>query len=92
MAEFNLLVDGEGAPVGGAPLLGPEPVQVEGREFRRWTAPVPAGMTIELDLRATRGTPKGLLIALITAMATGLAATGLFIRKRGTLAKGPGSP
>jgi hypothetical protein len=84
--EFNLLVDGEGAPVGGAPLIGPEPVQVEGREFRRWTAPVAAGMTVTLDLRAARTTPRGLLIGLIAAMVAGLGASFYLVRRRTGLA------
>lgn len=92
VTEFNLLVDGEGAPVGGAPLMGPEPVQVEGREFRRWTAPVPAGMTVELDLRGARETPRAILFALIASMAVGLGATFYLIRRRGGLAKVGGTP
>jgi hypothetical protein len=92
VTEFNLLVDGEGSPVAGAPLMGPEPVQVEGREFRRWTAPVAAGMTIELDLRGTRSTPRAILYALIATMAVGLGASFYLVRRRGGLANAGGRP
>ena len=87
VAVFNLLVDGEGTMIGGPPLEGPIPTDIEGRHFRRWSGPVPGGMVLQLDLRASKTTPKWLLIALVVAMAAGLVAALLIARRKGALAK-----
>lgn len=87
VAIFNLLVDGEGAPTGGPRLQGPIPTTFEGREFRRWSAPVPGGTVLQLDLRATRKTPTWLLVALVLAMATALVAALVVARRGPGLAK-----
>ena len=88
VATFNLLIDGEGAATSGPRLAGPIPTQLEGRSFKRWSAPVPGGAVLQLDLRAARKTPAWLLIALIAAMAAGLM-TALYVAlRRPGLAKG----
>jgi hypothetical protein len=92
VTTFNLLVDGEGTVTGGPRLEGPVPTQVQGREFRRWSAPVPGGAVLQLDLRATTKTPTWLLIALVVAMAAGLATALIVALRRPKLAKGMGIP
>lgn len=87
VAVFNLLVDGEGTLIGGPHLEGPIPTEIEGRQFRRWSGPVPGGMVLQLDLRASKTTPKWLLVALVIAMATGLVGALVIARKKGALAK-----
>jgi hypothetical protein len=87
VATFNLLIDGEGAVAAGPRLDGPIPTDVEGRHFSRWSAPVPGGMVLQLDLRAARTTPTWLLAALVLAMATGLVTALVVAQRRGTLAK-----
>ena len=88
VTSFNLLVDGEGAATGGPRLEGPVPTQVQGHTYTRWSAPVPGGMVLELDLRAAKGTPAWLLGALVFAMAAGLVAALVIARRRPSLAKG----
>jgi hypothetical protein len=88
VTTFNLLIDGEGAVAGGPRLDGPIPTEVEGRHFSRWSAPVPGGMVLQLDLRAARATPKWLLVALVIAMATGLVTALVVALRRGGVAKG----
>ncbi|MBW8772256.1 MAG: hypothetical protein JF590_03020, partial [Gemmatimonadetes bacterium] len=84
VTTFNLLVDGEGAAIGGPPLEGPIPTQLEGRSFKRWSAPVPGGAVLQLDLRAARKTPTWLLVALVAAMGAGLVtALVVALRRRG---------
>lgn len=90
VATFNLLVDGEGTATGGPRLEGPIPTQVQGREFKRWSAPVPGGTVLQLDLRAARTTPKWLLVALIVAMATGLVSALVVVQRRPRLANAKG--
>jgi hypothetical protein len=92
VAVFNLLVDGEGAVIGGPHLEGPIPTQIEGKEFRRWSGPVPGGMVLQLDLRASRATPQWLLAALVGAMAAGLAVALVVARRKGGLAKRGATP
>jgi hypothetical protein len=87
VATFNLLIDGEGAAIAGPRLEGPIPTTVEGREFRRWSAPVPGGTVVQLDLRAARTTPKWLLAALVIAMAAVLVTTLVVARRGPGLAK-----
>lgn len=87
VAVFNLLVDGEGTMIGGPPLEGPIPTDIEGRHFRRWSGPVPGGMVLQLDLRAAKSTPKWLLVSLVVAMAAGLIGALLIARRKGALAK-----
>lgn len=92
VTTFNLLVDGEGTATGGPRLEGPIPTQVQGREFRRWSAPVPGGTVLQLDLRAARTTPKWLLAALILAMAAGLVTALIVAHRRPRLANRAGTP
>lgn len=92
VTTFNLLVDGEGTATGGPRLEGPIPTQVQGRQFKRWSAPVPGGMVLQLDLRAARSTPKWLLIALVVAMATGLITALVYAQRRPRLAPPRGTP
>lgn len=92
VATFNLLVDGEGTAIGGPPLAGPIPTQLEGRSFKRWSAPVPGGAVLQLDLRAARKTPTWLLIALVVAMAAGLVTALVVAQRRSALAKPMGAP
>lgn len=87
VAVFNLLVDGEGTVIGGPHLEGPIPTQVEGRQFRRWSGPVPGGMVLQLDLRAAHSTPTWLLVGLVVAMAAGLVAALVVAQRKGALAK-----
>lgn len=89
VASFNLLVDGEGAATAGPRLEGPVPTTVEGREFRRWSAPVPGGTVMQLDLRAAKKTPKAVLFGLVLAVATALV-TALVIARRGPRLAPPG--
>ncbi len=88
VTTFNLLIDGEGAATAGPRLEGPIPTQLEGRSFKRWSAPVPGGAVLQLDLRAARKTPAWLLIALIVAMAGGLVTALVVALRRPGLAKG----
>lgn len=92
VTTFNLLVDGEGTATGGPRLEGPIPTQVQGRQFKRWSAPVPGGAVLQLDLRAARSTPKWLLFALVVAMATGLITAFVFAQRRPRLAPPRGTP
>ncbi len=89
---LNLLIDGEGALVGGPKLEGPIPTDLEGRHFRRWTGPVPGGGVLQVDLRGARTTPTWLLAVLVIAMATGLVTALVIARRRGGLAKPPVTP
>jgi hypothetical protein len=91
VASFNLLIDGEGAVAGGPRLDGPIPTEVEGRHFSRWSAPVPGGLVLQLDLRAARTTPTWLLAALVVAMATGLVTALVVAQRRGGVAKPVGA-
>lgn len=88
VTSFNLLVDGEGAATAGPRLEGPIPTQVQGHTYTRWSAPVPGGMVLELDLRAAKTTPAWLLAALVAAMAAGLVAAFMIARRRPRVAKG----
>ena len=88
VTTFNLLMDGEGSPTAGPRLEGPVATQIQGRSFRRWSAPVPGGAVLELDLRAAKSTPVWLLGALVIAMAAGLGAALVIARKRPALANG----
>jgi len=92
LATFNLLIDGEGAVIAGPRLDGPIPTEVEGRHFSRWSAPVPGGTVLQLDLRAARTTPTWLLAALVIAMAAGLVTALVVAQRRGGVAKGTASP
>jgi hypothetical protein len=91
VATFNLLIDGEGAVAAGPRLEGPFPTEVEGRHFSRWSAPIPGGLVLQLDLRAARTTPAWLLAALVVAMAAGLVAALVVAQRRGALAKPKGA-
>jgi hypothetical protein len=92
VATFDLLVDGEGVATAGPRLEGPIPTQLEGRSFKRWSAPVPGGMVLQLDLRAAKKTPAWLLITLIAAMACGLGAALFVALRRPRLAEPQGTP
>ena len=72
-------------------LESPIPTQLEGRSFKRWSAPVPGGAVLLLDLRAVRKTPAWLLIALIAAMAAGLVTALVIAQRRPGLAKPRGT-
>ena len=92
VATFNLLVDGEGAATSGPRLVGPIPTQLEGRSFKRWSAPVPGGAVLQLDLRAARQSPTWLLIGLVIAMAVGLVTALVIAQRRPGLAKPVATP
>ena len=92
VTAFNLLMDGEGSPTAGPRLEGPLTTQVQGRSFRRWSAPVPGGSALQLDLRAVKTTPVWLLAGLVAAMAMGLVGALVVARRRPRVANGTGLP
>ena len=74
--QVDLLIEGEGADVGGPTVMAQDPDSIEGRLFRRFsTGALDAGAVLTVTLPAARAGVQGILpfviVALVLAFAVG---------------------
>jgi hypothetical protein len=73
-ADFvNVLVTDRGAKVIGGALAPADTEVIQGRTYRRWMGPVPAGGRVTIELSGAFGPPGWVLAALVGGLAGGLA-------------------
>jgi hypothetical protein len=73
----NVLVADRGARVSGGGLVAADTELIQGRTYRRWMGPVPAGATVRIRLGGAGPAPRWVLPVLVTALAAGLLIAGL---------------
>jgi len=81
-ASLNVLAEEPRIRVSGAGVRFADTQTIQGRTFRRWTGVAERGTVIRLILPRTGRAPRGLLAALVAAMALALAAGGWYLLAR----------
>jgi hypothetical protein len=74
--QVNLLIEGPGSGVSGAPLALADSQLIEGRMFQRWTGKVPPGAAAQVTLVGSRRTPVTVLAGLVAGLALALLLAG----------------
>jgi hypothetical protein len=69
----NVLIADRGARVRGGGLVAADTEVIQGRTYRRWMGPVPAGASVRIHLAGTGPAPRWLLPALVASLAAALA-------------------
>lgn len=80
--QVDLLIEGDGAEVGGSTVTAQQPDSIDGRVFRRFsTGALDAGAVLTVTLPAARGGVQGMLPFVIAALALAFA-VGAYVALR----------